>query len=330
MVFFEGNRLKKIGILLVNMGSPDAPDVTSVEKYLRQFLSDPHIVDLPPWFWKPVLRKFILPKRSPKSAGKYQQIWTSDGSPLTSTCKKLAARVEQILEKQICAVCMVRPAMRYGNPSIATQLQALIDAGAEKIGVLPLFPQSSYTTTASIIQEVNHFSSSIPITCLPEYFDHPAYKEAVLAHLAAYWNSHPRFAETIFSFHGIPQKLIRRGDTYEQQCCQTAEALAGALGLPAESWRIAFQSKFGPGQWTRPSTINTLKDLAGQGIESVQIFCPGFAADSLETIHEIAIELKEIYFKAGGKIFAYIPALNAGETHAQALAKILIDRLNML
>lgn len=316
-----------IGILLVNTGSPDTPNVDDIKKYLVQFLMDPHIVGLPTWFWKPFLNFFLLPVRAPKSSRRYQTIWCKNGSPLTSTTQHLSLLVEVELNRIGDDQFSVLPAMRYGNPSLSNQLEKLEKSDMEKIIVLPLFPQTSYTTTESIREEISRFSSSKPILFIDGYWNHPAYLFAINSHLDFHRKNLPKADRILFSFHGIPEIKTRIKDTYEGQCRKTASNIAETLSLPKNSWDIGFQSKFGPGKWIEPSTRLVLKQYAKNGVESVQVFCPGFAVDCLETLHEIDIELKETFFRSGGKNFQYIPALNAGIDHRKALVQIISSKL---
>ena len=316
-----------IGILLVNTGSPDTPNVDDIKKYLVQFLMDPHIVSLPVWFWKPFLKYFLLPLRAPKSSHRYQTIWGKNGSPLTSTTQKLALLVEKELNSTTDDQFSVLPAMRYGNPSLSNQLEKFEKSDVEKIIVLPLFPQTSHTTTESIRYELTQFSTRKPILFIDGYWNHPDYLLANKSHLGFHRKNLPKAEKILFSFHGIPDDKTRIRDTYVEQCRKTVSKITEALSLPKNSWDIAFQSKFGPGKWTEPSTRRVLEQYAKNGVDFVQVFCPGFAVDCLETLHEIDIELKEAFLKSGGKNFQFVPALNTNNYHYIALAKIITSKL---
>lgn len=317
-----------IGILLVNTGSPETTNVEDIKKYLFQFLMDPHIVNLPSWFWKPFLKYFLLPFRSPVSSRKYQSIWGPFGSPLTSTTYTLATLVEKKLNNLSDTQFFVLSAMRYGKPSISNQIEELVNKQVDRIITLPLFPQTSFSTTESIRDEINQISTNVPILFINGYFQHPAYQEALITFLKQQLNNQPNSGKILFSFHGLPQKYIENENAYDKQCKQTVAFAAKALGLSEKSWDIGYQSKFGPGKWTQPSTVKLLKEYPKNGIDTVQVVCPGFAVDCLETLHEIEIEMKDIFFKSGGKSFRYIPALNADHAHCNALVNIIRTKLS--
>lgn len=317
--------MKAIGVLLVNTGSPDSVKVDDIKKYLLQFLSDPHIVGLPGWIWKPILKNILVPVRAPKSSRRYQYIWGQNGSPLINTTQKLAFLVEEQLNKNSEIHFSVISAMRYGNPSFVNQLEIIESSKVEKIIILPLFPQPSFATTESIRDEITWFSPNKPFTFINGYWNHPAYLTAIKNHIISQLPELPKVEKVLFSFHGLPISKYQHQDTYEEQCKTTAKMIAEACSLPTNGWDISFQSKFGPGKWTEPSTKHVLEQYGKNGIDSVQVFCPGFAVDCLETLHEISFELKDHYLKFGGRKFQYIPALNAGIDHCNALVSIILD-----
>lgn len=298
----------RIGVLLVNLGTPDAPTVSAVRRYLKQFLSDRRVVEIPALIWQPILRGIILNVRPRKSAANYAKVWMDDGSPLAVYTKAQAAAVQQRLPE-----VDVRYAMRYGQPSIGAQLEAMKADGCNRILVAPLYPQYSGATTATVIDEVGRALASMrwqpAIRTLPAYHDDPAYIAAVAQSLRkglAALDFEPE--AVIASFHGMPDRTLHLGDPYHCHCQKTARLLSEAVGRPLT---IAFQSRFGRAKWLEPSTEDTLAQLAKEGIKKVAIFAPGFSADCLETLEELAMQGHEQFEEAGGTHYAYIPCLNA-------------------
>ncbi len=312
---------KPTAVVLVNTGSPTSPTPAAVKAYLAEFLSDPHVVDLPGWLWKPILNNIILRTRPPRSASKYKHIWQADGSPLIKLTQNLSGKLEQALKGLTPGNSSVYTAMLYGQPSLKTNLVKIKQSGIDHIVILPLFPQYSSATTASIIHTINQ--SNIPTTILAQYFDHPAYLTALSKHIFGFLEQQAPAERILFSFHGLPVKRIENGDPYRDQCFYTVKKLAEKLNLNPQSYTVAFQSRFGGGAWLKPSTKQILIDWAKQGVQTVQVITPGFAVDCLETLHEIQIELAEVFQSAGGKQLQYIPALNDSDLHVSALAEIL-------
>lgn len=316
-----------LGILLANTGSPAAPTARAVRSYLAQFLSDRRVVDLPKALWLPVLHAIILPLRPRRSARLYAHIWTEAGSPLVVNTLRLAAALQARLDVEMPAGCRVVVGMRYGAPSIAAGLRSLYAAGCDAITVLPLFPQYSSTTTASIFDAVFaelHTWTRLPaLRLINSYYDHPAYLRAVVESLRMAWQDGSMPQRLLFSFHGIPRSYVERGDPYEIQCYRSAELAARALGLADGTWQVAFQSRFGLNAWLTPTTHAALLDLGGAEIGRVDVIAPGFAADCLETLDEIANEELRAFLEAGGGGLHYVPALNASVAHVQALMEIL-------
>lgn len=312
----------RIGVLLVNLGTPDAPDARSVRKYLAEFLSDRRVVEIPQILWQPILRGIILTTRPKKSAHAYQQVWTEAGSPLAVITRAQADTLQATLGDSV----LVAHAMRYGEPAIGRTLDAMIAAGCHRILVAPLYPQYCGATTATVVDAVNTHLASLrwqpALRSVPPYHDDAAYigalKTSIETSLAAL-----DFIPDILlaSFHGMPERTLHLGDPYHCQCRKTARLLADALGRPVE---VAFQSRFGRAKWLEPATDNVLADLGRTG-KSVAIFAPGFAADCLETLEELAIRGKEQYAGAGGTRFAYLPCLN-DSTPGQAMIETLIRR----
>ncbi len=313
----------KYAVLLINTGSPANPDSVSVRSFLEEFLSDTAIVDLPHWIWQPILKNIILPLRSSRSANKYKEIWLENGSPLLLGTKKLAGAIEQELQKSLSTEICVKIAMRYGNPSIEKQINELCTTGVHQVIALPLFPQTSVTTTGTIFKEIERLNNTIPIKKASGYGTHPAYIQALAEHLKLYWQSHARAERLIFSFHGIPHKLTALGDTYEQECKQSIGLLVEHLQLPQNSHRIGFQSRFGPGRWLEPATIELIKQAAQDEVKALQIFAPGFAIDCLETLHEIDVDMRADFQRWGGKQFEYIPCMNNSAGHSKALGNLI-------
>ncbi len=312
------------GVLLVNLGTPDSPTAPDVRRYLKEFLSDPRVVELPPLLWQPLLRGLILNTRSAQSARKYASIWTAAGSPLLVHTQQLATQLEAALDNT-----RVIAAMRYGQPNIATGLEALRAAGCDRIVVLPLYPQYAASTVGSAYDAVfavlKHWRNQPELRFVRQYFDHPAHIEALKQQVLAYWQQHGRPDCLLMSFHGLPEKSSALGDPYEQECLYTGRALADALELPEKGYRISFQSRFGLQKWLQPYTDKTLQSLAEEGYPRVDALCPGFAADCLETLEEIAMEGKETFLGAGGREFNYIPALNASDLAVTMLQAIVTD-----
>ena len=313
------------GILLCNLGTPDAPTPSSVRRYLREFLSDPRVVEIPRAIWLPLLHGVILPIRSSKSAAKYATIWTDEGSPL----KVHTERQADLLEAALTAAghqVRVLPAMRYGNPSIASQLDALRATGATRVLVLSAYPQYSGTTTASVVDAVGTWvtrARQLPeLRFVNRYHDHPGYIDALAATIEAHWQDKGRPEHLLMSFHGVPERTLNLGDPYHCECYKTGRLLAERLGLTKEQYTVSFQSRFGKAKWLEPYTEPTLQALAAQGVKRVDVACPGFTADCLETLEEIAMEGKEAFLTAGGEHYHAIPCLNEHPSWIGALAAI--------
>ena len=317
------------GILLTNLGTPEAPTAPALRKYLAQFLGDPRVVELPRLLWLPILYGPILTFRPKKSAAKYAAIWTPEGSPLKVHTERQAKLVRGLLGSQNDHT-PVAWAMRYGKPSIADGLDALVAQGARRIVVLPLYPQYAGSTTASTQDAVDAWRkthSDVAVELIADYHIHPAYIDALAESVRAHWASEGRGAKLVMSFHGIPQQSVDRGDPYAMQCQATARALASALNLPETQWQLTFQSRFGPAKWLQPYTQPTLEALGHDKIGPVDVICPGFSSDCLETLEEISIEVRDAYLAAGGTAFRYIECLNERPAHIAALVDIIRARL---
>ena len=304
-------------LLLVNLGTPAAPTAPAVRRYLAEFLHDRRVVQLTRWLWCPLLHFLILPLRSPKVARKYAQVWLPGGSPLAVHTAALAEAVAARLPGW-----RVEHAMRYGSPSMAAAFARLRAAGVRTVRVLPLYPQYSTTTTASVADAVAVHAGGLRAAVLHDYHRDPAWAAAVAASIAAHWQAHGRGERLLFSFHGIPQRLVAEGDPYAGQCEASTQAIARALGIPREDVLLTYQSRFGRERWLQPYTQPTLEALARDGVRRVDVACPGFAVDCLETLEEIAVENAAAFHRAGGEALEYIPCLNAGDAHAGALAAL--------
>ena len=318
-------------ILLVNLGTPDAPDAPAVRRYLAEFLGDPRVVELPRLLWLPLLHGIILRTRPAKSAAKYATIWTPEGSPLKLHTERQAKLLKGLLGERGQKELLIDWAMRYQNPSIPSVLDRLLAQGATEIVVLPLYPQYAGSTTASTEDAVAAWlkrqKQPPAIRWVKDYPTDPGYIGALAASIREHWQAHGRGEMLVMSFHGIPQRSVDRGDPYADQCLATAQALAAALGLSPGQWLATFQSRFGAAKWLQPYTQPTLEELARGGLKSVDILCPGFPADCLETLEEIALECREAFLHAGGATFNYIPCLNERPDWIAALADLAASRL---
>lgn len=316
-----------IGVLYCHLGTPDAPTRQSVKRYLAQFLSDPRVVELPRLLWLPLLHGIILQVRPARSARKYASIWMPEGSPLKVWAEKQTAFLQQHWsQKHPSAHVRVRLAMRYGTPSIESQLDALQSEGATRILLLPSYPQYSATTTASLWDAVCTWvqrQRRVPeLRWVGDYAGDAAYIAALANRIQSHWAAHGRSQHLLMSFHGIPARNVALGDPYQQQCLHTARLLAAALGLQSGTYSVTFQSRFGKARWLEPYTEPTLVALAQQGTKSVDVVCPGFVTDCLETLEEIAQEAREAFLHAGGHSFHYIPCLNDDPQGLLALAAL--------
>ncbi len=309
-----------VGILLTNIGTPDEPTAPSVRRYLKEFLNDRRVVEIPRLFWLPVLYGFILPFRSKKSAKLYQKIWTDRGSPLLCHSEQLREALENALNIPVAL------GMHYGKPSISSALETLKKKRIKKIIIVPLYPQYSATTTAStfdnVARQLKNWRVIPEIHMITDYADHPLYIKALAQSIRSAQTEH-KPQKIIFSFHGIPKHFIHAGDPYQTRCEKTVELLANALKLTANDYALTFQSRLGRAEWLQPYTRQVLEKLPQEGIRDIQLICPGFAVDCLETLEEIAIQGKQQFLNAGGERFHYIPALNESELHVQLFVEMI-------
>ncbi|WP_206362838.1 ferrochelatase [Stenotrophobium rhamnosiphilum] len=321
------NSKDKAGVLLVNLGTPDAPTAPAIRRYLREFLSDTRVVEIPRAVWLPVLYGFILPFRPKKLAHAYASVWSERGSPLLAVSKQQAQQLQTLLGADV----PVALGMTYGNPSVASALAELKQKGATRIVVLPLYPQYSGTTTASVFDAIARVLARerhIPeLRTINDYHAQPAYIEALAASVRAYRQTHGASEHLLMSFHSIPQRYVNQGDPYDAQCKKTAALLAEALQLKPEEWSISFQSRLGREPWLQPYTDVVLPQYAAKGIKTLDVICPGFSADCLETLEEVAIRYREDFLAAGGEGFRYIPALNADDAHIRMMQSLVQSAL---
>lgn len=324
------DRAERTGILLINLGTPDAPTPKAVRRYLAEFLSDPRVVEIPRFVWWPILHGAVLRTRPVKSAAKYAAIWSHEGSPLLVWTRKQALRLLGSLGERGHAV-LVQHAMRYGQPSIASGLDKLKEQGATRILVLPLYPQYAAATTGSAIDAVQAWARRtrhVPEFRMVNQFHDDAWTiDALASRVRDHWMREGRGRMLVMSFHGLPARTLTLGDPYHCQCLKTARLLADSLGLTPQQYQVTFQSRFGRARWLEPYTDATLRKLAKQGHERVDVICPGFAADCLETLEEIGIEGRNTFIAAGGKAFHLIPCLNDSPAWIDALAKLAIRHL---
>ena len=304
-------------LLIVNLGTPEAPTPRAVRRYLAEFLHDHRVVQLTRWLWCPLLHFIILPLRGPKAAAKYDSIWMPEGSPLAVHTRRLAGAVQDRLPGW-----RVQDAMRYGEPSIGSRLQAWRAEGVQKVLVLPLYPQYSTTTTESVRDLVTREACGLDVRFIEDYPVDPGWVAAVVGSIRSWRAEHGAGEHLLFSYHGLPQRLARNGDPYPQRCEASTRAIVQALGLRDGEWTLTYQSRFGKERWLEPATDATLQAMAARGVRRVDVVCPGFAVDCLETLEEIAMQNAELFHEAGGEALRYIPCLNDAPAHADALAAL--------
>lgn len=319
-------------ILLVNLGTPESPTAPALRKYLAEFLGDKRVVDTPRIIWWPILHGIILRTRPAESAAKYAKVWTAEGSPLKVHTERQAKLVKGLLGHRGIQGITVAWAMRYGQPSVASVLDRLQQEGAERIVIVPLYPQFSGSTTASTQDAVHMWWRNYPegpeIVEVHDYHDDAGYIGALAQSIRDHWMSQGRAEKLLMSFHGIPKRQVERGDPYADQCRRTAELLAAELNLAPNEWLYTFQSRFGRAEWLQPYTQPTLEQLAREGMRTVDVLCPGFASDCLETIEEIGMECREAFLANGGREFRYIPCLNERPDWIAALTDIALRHLH--
>lgn len=328
---FRHDQPERLGILVTNLGTPDAPTASALRRYLGEFLWDPRVVELPRPLWWLILHGVILRLRPARSAAAYRKIWQPGGSPLLLNTAAQCEGIRASLQKKYGDNLVVGFAMRYGNPSIPKVLDEMQSRGVRKLLILPLYPQYSASTTAStfdaIAQDFGVRRWLPDIRFVSHYHEFPPYIEAMARHIQQYWEHHGRNQRLILSYHGVPMKYLLRGDPYHCECHKTSRLLAERLGLGSDEYMTTFQSRFGREEWLRPYTDETLKGLPAEGVETIDVFCPGFSSDCLETIEEIDEENRGYFEQAGGKAFGYIPCLNDSPDHIQALVQLVEQNL---
>lgn len=325
---FRHDAPEALGVLLLNLGTPDAPTVPAVRRYLAEFLGDPRVVELPRALWWMILNGVILRVRPKRSAHAYQSVWTEEGSPLLAISRRQAAALQERLSARMPGPVRLELGMRYGNPSVPDALARLSAAGARRLLVLPLYPQYSATTTAStfdaVARELMTWRWIPELRFITRYHDDPGYVAALASSVREHWSAHGEPDRLLFSFHGIPKEYFENGDPYHCHCQKTARLTAEALGLPRERWQVSFQSRVGTKEWLRPYTDELLKEWGAAGVGKVQVVCPGFSADCLETLEEVAVENRDYFLAAGGQAYEYIPALNDRAAHMDMLVDLVL------
>jgi protoporphyrin/coproporphyrin ferrochelatase len=318
----------RLGVLLVNLGSPSEPTPGGVRRFLAEMLSDPRLIELPRALWLPILHGVILRVRPRRSARLYRKIWMPEGSPLIVYAGRLANALQAALAGHVDGGCAIQVGMCYGEPSIGAGLQALRASGVERLIVLPLYPQYAGVTTASVFDHVAAELAGWRI--VPElrfnndYHDAPAYIEALKASVLEHWQKNGRSQQLLMSFHSMPKRLFENGDPYYPRCRHTAQLLAGALGLKEGEWSLSFQSRFGYQEWLQPYTADVVRQRAQEGVRRLTVICPGFSLDCLESLEEIALTARESFLEHGGEALDYIPALNDRADHVRLLGDLVL------
>ncbi|MGH8145120.1 MAG: ferrochelatase [Rhodanobacteraceae bacterium] len=318
-------------VVLINLGTPAAPTADAVRDYLAEFLSDPRIIELPRWVWWPMLHGYVLRTRPRRSAEAYAKVWRDDGSPLLVFSEKLADAVQREIRRLTSGKVEVALAMTYGEPSAGSVIESLMAKGVRRLLVLPLFPQYSATSTGAgldaVLRTMQRLRWTPALRTIDDYHADAGYLAALVGSVQTYWAERGRGDKLLLSFHGIPEKYADAGDPYPDQCRETARRLGDALGLDEDELLVTFQSRLGRQPWLRPYTDEMIEQLARQDVESLDVLCPGFAVDCLETLEEVAMRYRAAFLTNGGKQFRYIPALNASRAHATALADIAMRHL---
>ena len=324
---FHHDAAERIGVLLVNSGTPRSTAPRDVRRFLKRMLSDPRIVELPRALWLPILHGLVLPFRPRRSARKYRKIWSAAGSPLLDLSERLRTELVGSLAQRILAPLSVELGMLYGEPTVPEALARLRASGAQRILVVPLFPQYCGSTTGAVYDQVNgelrRWRWLPELRFIAEYHDDPGYIDALRTSVTQHWEANGRTGHLLMSFHGIPERYFHNGDPYFCKCQKTARLLADELMLQESEWSVSFQSRFGASEWLKPYTMSLLAEMPGRGVKDVTVVCPGFSVDCLETLEEIDMENRAAFMGAGGKRFEYVPALNARIEHARALAALI-------
>ncbi|MDN7135404.1 ferrochelatase [Pseudidiomarina terrestris] len=324
---FSHGQTDRIGVLVTNLGTPDAPDTPSLRRYLKEFLADPRVVEVPRALWWLILNGVILRIRPKRSAAAYKTVWTEQGSPLLFHTQEQAKQLQKSLAEEYGDDVVVRFAMRYGSPAMSDVIDEMLQSGVRKLVLFPLYPQYSGATSGStfdaLAQEFMQRRWLPDFRFISHYHDDAGYIDACAQQIESFWQQHGRPQKLIFSYHGVPKKYLTQGDPYHCECHKTSRLIAERLDLGKDDYLTTFQSRFGREEWLQPYTDETLKALPDAGVKNVQVFCPGFSADCLETIEEIGEENREYFAEAGGEHYAYIPALNSTVEHINALTAIV-------
>ncbi|TAL85474.1 MAG: ferrochelatase [Candidimonas sp.] len=319
-----------VGVLLVNLGTPDHATAASIRRYLSEFLSDSRVIEIPQWLWQIILQGFILTRRPRKLAPRYQEIWMDEGSPLLVYSRAQARGVQQALDEAGMAV-RVELGMRYGNPSIASAMDALRAQGCERILTVPMYPQYAASTTATAVDQVAAVAARLrnqpELRFIKRFHTDQAYIQALAGQVQAHWQTHGRPQKLLLSFHGLPRRVVLLGDPYYRDCMETAAHLRQALGADGGLVEVAFQSRFGAEKWLEPYTLPTLQAWASQGITRVDVMCPGFLADCLETLEEIQQQCRDAFMQAGGERFEYLPCLNDDPAWISGFTRLIVRNL---
>lgn len=318
---------RSFGVILANLGTPEAPDTSSVRRFLRQFLSDPRVVELPKPLWWLILNGVILVIRPSRSAAAYRKVWTEDGSPLMVNAKNQVDALIKTLRQQGVTDAQVRCAMRYGEPSLMRVMQEFGGLGIDRIVVIPMYPQYSGSTTGSVLDDIYATTSRLrrvpSLRFINGYADHEQYIESLRISITEHWDRNGRADRLVISFHGLPQSFCDNGDPYHEQCLTTARLLARKLALESDQWTVCFQSRVGRQEWLKPYVDEVISELPGHGVRSIDMICPGFSVDCLETLEEVNIGYRKLFLDSGGDRFEYIPCLNDRPAHIEMLVQIL-------
>jgi protoporphyrin/coproporphyrin ferrochelatase len=321
----------RIGVLLVNLGTPDSPGYFAVQRYLREFLSDRRVIDTPRAIWLPLLYGVVLPFRPFKTGRNYRKIWMAEGSPLAVYSKRLAQKIDTSLRQSLGGSVLTQLAMTYGNPSIDNAVKAFARAGIDKLLVLPLYPQYCSSTTGSVFDAVNRDLQRwrwLPeIRFINDYYADRTYIDAVASQIRAHWARAGRRSHLLFSYHGIPASYVAAGDPYRRQAEETTRLVVAQLGLSEGQWSHCYQSRFGRVEWLQPYTIDTIRALVAKGVRELDVVSPSFAVDCLETLEEVAVEYRDKFIEFGGERLTLVPGLNDEPQHVDALVSIIKSRL---
>ncbi|NVK54114.1 MAG: ferrochelatase [Alteromonadaceae bacterium] len=329
---FSHQQADKIGVIVTNLGTPNAPTKGALKPYLKEFLSDPRVVEVPRLLWWLILNGVILNIRPGRSAKAYETVWSEQGSPLMVHTRAQAQALAARCEREFGGHVVVDYAMRYGDPAVTKVIEKMLSQGVRKLLVLPLYPQYSASTVGStfdaVAQDFQQRRWLPDFRFISHYHDRPGYIQAVADSIKQHWNNHGRADKLIMSYHGIPMRYLMNGDPYHCECLKTSRLVAEALGLNNAEYMTTFQSRFGREEWLKPYTDETLKSLPGEGVKSIQVVCPGFSADCLETIEEIGEENRDYFLQAGGERYEYIPALNSEPAHIDMLFDLVKENLH--